>query len=39
MDKFNCCESVNTEMEELNSDKVLTALGILVLFDDLSKKS
>jgi len=39
MNDFNCCEFMNKETEESNSDKVLTALGILVLFDDLSKKA
>lgn len=39
MNDFNCCKSINTETEESNSDKVLTALGVLVLFDDLNKKA
>lgn len=36
MNDFSYC---NTETEESNSDRVLTALGVLVLFDDLSKKA
>lgn len=39
MNDFNCCKPINTETEESNSDKVLTALGVLVLFDDLNKKT
>jgi len=39
MNDFNCFKSINTETEESNSDKVLTALGVLVLFDDLNKKA
>ena len=39
MNNFNCCKSMNIETEESNSDKVMTALGVLVLFDELSKKA
>lgn len=39
MNNFNCFNSINTETEESNSDKALTALGVLVLFDDLNKKA
>lgn len=39
MDNFNCCKPINTETEESNLDKVLTALGVLALIDELNKKA
>lgn len=38
-DFINCHKTINTEIKNPNSDNVLTALGILVLFDDLNKKA
>ena len=39
MNNFNCCKLINTEIEESNSDKAMTALGVLVLIDELNKKA
>ena len=39
MNNFNCCKSVNIEIEELNSDKTMTTLEKSVLIDELNKKA
>lgn len=39
MNNCNCCKPMDTKTEESNSDKALTALGVLVLIDELSKKA
>lgn len=39
MNNCNCCKPMDTKTEESNSDKALTALGVLVLIDEFSKKS
>ena len=39
MSDFNCCKPMDIKIEDPNFDKAMTALGVCILIDELSKKA
>ena len=39
MNNCNCCNSMNAKTEDSNTEKAMTALGMLIVINELSKKS